>query len=238
MTRFSRWMGAGMAAAAAAAGAAPALAQPDFEGVWQVERGYNVQSGTKPSDGSPIPFLPWSKTLYDASVVANAAGDPWPPNNQRCLVAGVVRALKGNFPFAIMQTEKQVVFLFEEDGRVNQFPFRAEHKKALRPTWYGDPIARWDGDTLVIDTIGYNEKTPFIPTTWHTSTLHTVDRVRLINGGKELEFRELIDDPAAFTKPWEVRLVFARMPPTYKLRDYRCIENNRDIPLTGAWGPD
>jgi hypothetical protein len=202
-----------------------------------VDRHYNVQAGTKPDDGSPIPFLQWSQAVYDAAQKATEAGAPWTPNNQRCLVAGVLRAMKGNFPWSLIVTKKEVIQLFEEDGRVNEAPFRAEHQKHYLPTWYGDPIARWDGDALVIDTIGFNEKTPFEPATYHTPMLHTTMRIRLINGGKNLEVRTLIDDPGAYSKPWENLMIFNRMAPGYKIREYRCIENNRDLPSIGLWGP-
>jgi hypothetical protein len=239
------WTCAWLAAMALAAGAhaaprssaAPA-AHPDFDGEWQVDRRYNVQTGTKPLDGSPIPFLSWTQAVYDAGQKALASGDPWSPNNQRCLPEGTLKAMKGNFPWSMIVTSKEVIFLFEEDGRVNQVPFRSEHKKHLLPTWYGDPIARWDGDAIVIDTTGFNQKTPFLPAIHHTTDLHTVTRIRVINGGKNLEFRTVIDDPGAFTKPWETMMVFNRMPSGYKIRDYRCIENNRDLPSTGLWGPE
>jgi hypothetical protein len=245
MRRLVSWTGACVAAASVAAAAhaasrpaAPPPPHPNFDGAWQVQRAYNVQARTRPVDGSPVPFLEWSQAVFDAAIKAEADGAPWAPNNQRCLVAGMVRAFKGNFPWEMVQTDKQLVFLFEEDGRVNQIPFRSAHRKNLKPTWYGDPIARWEGDTVVIDTIGFNEKTPFIQAVHHTPALHTVMRMRLINDGKNLEIRTTIDDPGSFSRPWDTLLVFNRMPPTYKLRDYRCVENNRDLPTTGLWGPD
>lgn len=248
MKRVSNWvlgctgalafgLAAGGAFAAAKSSAAP-VEHPNFDGVWQVQRAYNVQQRTLPDDGTPVPFVRWGQAIYDAAAKAEAAGDPWTPNNQRCLVAGLVRALKGNFPWQMVQTKDQLAFIFEEDGRINQIPFRADHKKHLKPTWYGDPIARWEGDTAVIDTVGFNEKTPFILAIYHTPELHTVARMRLINGGKQLEILTKIDDPGAYTHPWQTKLVFDRMPPAYKLRDYRCVENNRDLPTTGMWGPD
>jgi len=228
---------AAVAAQAPAAPAPTAAARPNFEGIWQVTRAYSVQARTPPIDGGPIPFLQWTKAIWDAAIRDEKAGDPWIPNNQRCLVAGFVRAVKGNFPFRVVQTDQQVIFLFEEDGRVNQVPLRAAHKN-LQPTWYGDPIARWDGDTLVVDTVGFNGKTPFIQAIHHTADLHTVQRIRLINEGKQLEIRVTIDDPGAFSRPWDTLLVFNRAPAGYKLRDYRCAENNRDLATTGMWGPD
>jgi len=150
--------------------------------------------------------------------------------------------MKGNFPFEIVQTDNQVVFVFEEDGRLQQVPVvaskdKATHPKNPVPTFNGDTVGYWEGDTLVVDTIGFNEKTPFIPATFHTSSLHTIDRYRLVNDGKDLEVRMTIDDPGAYTKPWETRVVFSRVREGYKLRDYRCAENNRELPTVGTWAP-
>jgi hypothetical protein len=181
---------------------------------------------------------PGPKRSIEAAQVAEESGDPWSPNNQRCLVAGFVRAIKGNYPWSLIVTDKAVVALFEEDNRVSLIPFKSRHSNVRRPTWYGDPIARWEGDTLVIDTIGFNHKTPFPMAIYHMPALHTVERIRLINGGDQMEDRVTIDDPEAFSRPWESRIVFDRVPATYKLRDYRCAEDNRDLPTTGLWGPD
>lgn len=217
---------------------APVAARPNFDGVWQVQFQYNLLSGMPTVDGQPIPFMPWTKAVFEAAAKAEAAHEPWSSNNQRCLVAGDLRAMKGNFPLSITVTDTHVLILFEEDARVSLIPFKSTHAKAPRASWYGDRIARWDGDTLVIDTIGYNQKTPFPFSIHHTTDLHTVQRIRLINGGTQLESRLLIDDPGAFTRPWETLVRFNRQPSTYKLKDYRCAEDNRDLPTTGTWGPD
>jgi hypothetical protein len=255
MKRRSKWAVACLTAAALTAGttaafAAPAsspartaapAAHPDFDGIWQVNRQFNVQSGTKPSDGSPIPFLPWTKAVYDGFQKSSADGEPWPANHQFCLDAGLVRTMKGNFPFQVVVTGNQIVFRHEEDGVLHQIPIvakdKAKHPKNPVPTWNGDAVAYWEGDTLVVDTIGYNEKVPFIPATFHTPALHTIDRIRLINNGTQLEVRMTIDDLGAYTKVWETRVVSDRVKDGYKIRDYRCAENNRDLPAVGNWGP-
>jgi hypothetical protein len=250
MTRCSKWVVACWTTAAltvsAAAFTAPAPAaatapHPDFDGIWQVNRQFAVQSGTKPSDGSPIPFLPWTKAVYDAYQKSAADGDPWPANHQFCLDAGLVRSMKGNFPFQVVVTDNQIIFRHEEDNLIHAIPVVAKekvtHPKNPVPTWNGDSVAYWEGDTLVVDTIGYNEKVPFIPATFHTPALHTIDRFRLINDGKQFEVRMTIDDPGAYTKVWETRVVSDRVRAGYKIRDYRCAENNRDLPTEGNWGP-
>jgi hypothetical protein len=245
MQRFSRWAGACLVAASLTAGATAAFAaaHPSFDGTWQIERKYNLQAKTLPSDGSPIPFLGWAQAAHDAGVKADAEGNTWLTNDQICLVSGFLREAKGNFPMAIVQTDDQLIFLLEEDGRLVEVPIlppeKAKHSKNPPPTWEGEPIGHWEGDTLVVDTIGFNEKTPFFPAVFHTPELHTIERIRLLNDGKQLEIRATIDDPGAYSRPWDIMLVFDRHPGE-KLRDYRCAENNRDLPNTaapGVWGP-
>lgn len=234
-------LGGGMGASAQS----PAPAHPDFSGVWQVERAYALTMPTL--DKKPIPFQPWAEALYKGAQQSETELHfPWPPNNQRCLVAGMVRAMKGNFPWRLVETEGQITVLFEEDGRVNIIPFADRHAANVKPSWYGDPIARWEGDTLVIDVIGFNGKTPFPRAIHHTTALHVVHRFRLLDDGKRLEDRIRIEDPGAYTRPWETISVFYKHPPEYELRDYRCAENNRDLPPAGGkmafwgsdWGPD
>lgn len=219
-------------------------AQPhaDLSGVWKVLREYSL-TGTNlmpTTDGKPIPFQPWNEALYRGAIYAEKTlHDPWPPNNQRCLVAGTIRAMKGNFPWRLIETDEQITLLFEEDGRVNIWPFRDRHQDGLRPTWYGDPIARWEGDTLVVDVVGTNGKTPWPHGIQQTTLLHVVHHLRLIEGGAKLENRISVEDPGAFTRPWESIIIFERLPRNYKLRDYRCIENNRQLPpVLPFWGSD
>jgi hypothetical protein len=246
--RFSIWasacLTAALAAGATVAFAADPVAHPNFDGTWQIQRKYNLQAKTLPLDGSPIPFLPWTQAVNDAGTKADAAGNIWITNDQICLVSGFLRAVKGNFPFSIVQTDKQLLLLLEEDGRLLEVPIRspekAKHSKHPTPTWEGEPIGHWEGDTLVVDTVGFNEKTPFFPAVFHTTELHTIQRIRLINDGKQLEMRTTIEDPGAYIRPWDIMLVFDRHP-GQKLREYRCAENNRDLPETGpspgVWGP-
>ena len=237
------------------AGAAPAWAQapqagakPDFSGIWQVERRFSLATGAGREGmahtvGSPLPLLPWNAALHEGYKNASRAGVPWTPNNQRCLVAGTVRAMKGNFPWRWLQTDEQVSVLFEEDGRVNIFPFQSAHRADTKLTWHGDGIASWDGDTLVIDVSHFNGKTPFPHAVFHTTQLKVQHRFKLLDGGKRLEDRMRIEDPGAFTRPFEALSVFARQSDDYKMIDYRCAENNRDLPeplqwWSPDWGPE
>jgi len=101
------------------------------------------------------------------------------------------------------------------------------HPKDPNPTWLGDSIGRWDGDTLVVDTVGFNGKS------WidaaglaTTESLHVIERIRRIDRG-HLEIEHTIDDPQAYTKPW--KLTIQPMLLDGELMEYICQENNKDL---------
>lgn len=231
---------------------APALAaeRPSFEGVWQVESTTALTSkdAMRPIDGSEIPMQPWNRALFGGNISAEEKDYfAWPPNNQRCLVAGMVRGMKGNYPWRFIETDEQITLLFEEDGRFITIPFKDKHEANPVPTWYGDAIAKWDNDTLVIDVVGFNGKTPFPRAINHTMQLRVTHRFHMEPGGERLVDEFTIDDPGAFTKPWTARTIWVKRKPSgYKLRDYRCAENNRDLPpqfdemtfWQADWGPN
>jgi len=99
------------------------------------------------------------------------------------------------------------------------------------PSWMGHPVGRWDGDTLVIDSIGYNDKTE-INGYRHTEALHVVERIRRPDFDT-LQYEATIEDPNVFAGPWVIRRTFPLLPEYDALNEFVC-ENNRDYkPLFG-----
>jgi hypothetical protein len=102
------------------------------------------------------------------------------------------------------------------------------HSKNVKPSWYGESVGHYEGDTLVVDTIGQNTKT-FVDAfrTPHTEKLHVVERWRLIDGGKVLEVKVTVDDPDAYNQAWSsyVRHERAKDP----LVEDICAENNLNL---------
>jgi hypothetical protein len=103
-----------------------------------------------------------------------------------------------------LQQPNLFVILFE--GNIHSyrqiFLDRKEHPKELNPSWYGDSIGRWDGDTLVVDTVGFNDRTWFdFAGHPHTEQLHTIERFRRMDLGM-IEYNVTIEDPGAYTKPF------------------------------------
>jgi hypothetical protein len=101
----------------------------------------------------------------------------------------------------------------------------ASHSTNPKPSWYGESIGHYEGDTLVIDTIGLNNKT-FLDNwrTPHTDKLHVTERWRMIEDGKKLEILMTIDDPDTFNQPWQALRQFERVK--RNLVEDVCSENN------------
>jgi hypothetical protein len=140
------------------------------------------------------------------------------------------RATDEPVPVEDHSTPTHIYFLFE--GNIHSFrqifmDGRA-HTKDVNPTWFGESIGKWEGDTLVIDTIGFNDKFWFdFAGHPHTEQMHTIERYRRPDLG-HLEWETLIDDPGAYTKPFTV-YGHVNLLPNEELMEYICQENNRDV---------
>ena len=124
-----------------------------------------------------------------------------------------------------------IFFLFEANIHSYRQIFMdgRKHPADPNPTWYGDSIGRWDGDTLVVDTVGYNDKFWFdFRGHPHTERLHTVERYTRRNYGT-LVNEVTIEDPGAYARPFKVTFT-AVLQPGDELIEYICNENNQDVP--------
>jgi len=148
------------------------------------------------------------------------------------LPTGVPR--QAPYPWRIVQTPTHVFFLFE--GNIHtyrQIFMNREHAADLDPTWFGESVARWEGETLVVDTIGFNDKFWFdFAGHPHTEQLHIVERFRRPDLG-HLEYEVTIDDPGAYLHPFTMHGKSTLEADT-ELMEYICNENNQDVPhITG-----
>jgi len=145
-----------------------------------------------------------------------------------CMPTGVPR--QAPYPWRIMQSPHLIVFLFE--GNIHSyrqiFMNRKEHPKDPNPTWYGDSIGRWEGDTLTIDSVGFNDKFWFDFAAYpHTEKLHVIERFTRPDLG-HLEYTATIDDPGAYTKPFTMH-GHSMLQQGEELMEYICQENNKDV---------
>lgn len=137
------------------------------------------------------------------------------------------------YEFQIIQNRDHLVIIHEYPGTFRIVPLDGEpHQADPDPAWLGDSVGTWEGDTLVIDTIGYNEKTE-IAGYRHTEALHTVERLRRVDGGFDYEIT--IEDPNVFVAPFtQTRSFRLTAAPMKRIHEFIC-ENNRDYrPLFGT----
>ena len=152
-----------------------------------------------------------------------------------CMPAGVPGFhLYGFQPLYFVQTPKEVVMMYSNDQQVRHVYLNVPHSTNRKPSWYGESVGHYEGDTLVVDTIGLNDKT-FVDNfrTPHTEKLHVVERFRLIDGGKAMQVDITFDDPDAFNRPWSVMQRYDRVQ--QPMDEQICAENNTQffqIPAT------
>ncbi len=147
-------------------------------------------------------------------------------------------------PIYFLQTPKQVTIIEESDMQVRHIYLDVPHSARVKPSWYGESVGHYEGDTLVVDTIGLNDKT-FVDNyrTPHTTQLHVVERFKLIEGGKILEASVTVDDPGAFTMPWSASQRWRRREdgPIIELicaENHTDFFNNESAPIPQADKPD
>ncbi|HTK34206.1 MAG TPA: hypothetical protein VL358_02820 [Caulobacteraceae bacterium] len=206
-----------------------AFAAPDFSGVWQVARPYSTGLTPVTVDGQPVPISPAGQAELDYLTARDKAGRPVIHNTMMGWPKGFIQASRNRKPFEIFQEPKQISFFFEEDHQYTFIHFDAKHPDHVKPSFLADSIAHWDGDTLVVDTIGFNGETP-LNSIQLSAKAHTVMRLRLINGGKSLENIITIDDPVDFTRPWQMKILYDREPAGAHLAESVYAENNRNLP--------
>jgi hypothetical protein len=208
--------------AAAIDAPAPKLADgsPDLSGIWQGGGPIgDIALGLPP--GQTMPLLPAARTIMEARL---SKDDP----ETNCLPTGVPRIAP--YPWRIVQTRTHVFFLFE--GNIHSyrqiFMDGRAHPVDPDPTWYGHSIGRWDGPTLVIDSVGFNDRFWFdFKGHPHTEKLHIVERYTRTSVGA-LVNEITIDDPGAYSRPFTVTFR-ATLSPGDELIEYICNENNQDI---------
>lgn len=209
---------------------------PDFSGVWEP----HMPASARPWSGYGItgeipPMTPWGKAQYDAARpswgqhASVDSTDPVNPTNGKdvgCLPTGVPRIYVHPFPMEIVQIPGRVIQLFEFNHFVRQIYTNGphEHTKDLDPSWMGDSVGWWEGDTLVIDSVGFNGKTwvdrAGLPS---SDQLHVIERISRPTKNK-LVVRITVDDPKTYTKTWEGEREY-EYEPDWKLVEMICEDN-------------
>ena len=199
---------------------------PDLSGFWMpvplTKFLLNLAADMKPDE---IPLQPWAAALYKERIDNNGKDHP----GVSCLPSGIPE--KDNIPdgLKIVQTPDLIVFLHDSRTIFRQiFTDGRPLPKNPQPTWQGYSIGKWDGDTLVVDTIGQNGKTWLdmrgLP---GTEDLHVIERFTRPTIGR-MDILVTIDDRKAYTRPWDVKMAWTLVPDTDVIESI-CEENSKDL---------
>jgi hypothetical protein len=146
----------------------------------------------------------WAKDIMKKDNAEVLAGKTAYTPGSSCRPYGVPAIWNSVGPFFFMQTREKVVIISETDRIARQIWLNVPHSANPKPSYYGESVGHYEGDTLVIDTIAQNAKT-FADNfrTPHTDKIHVTERLRMIEGGKRLEIHVTVEDPDTFVKPWQ-----------------------------------
>jgi hypothetical protein len=175
-------------------------------------------------------LMPWVKARMKKDIDEVLAGKVAFTANSSCVPAGVpfFMGYGGPNPIIFLQTPKEVWIIRQTDQQVRRIYMNVAHSRNPKPSWYGESVGHYEADTLVIDTIGLNDKTVVdIYRTPHTDKLHVVERWRMIDGGAMLEAVFTVDDPGAFYKPWTAMRRYRRV--RQQPEEIVCAENNQHL---------
>ena len=181
-----------LAAVAVLHAQAPVHSDFSGDGVWVPRHVADI------AEGAEVPMQPWAKAKFQENSGKQSETD------RRCLPPGVPRIMFQARPFEIVQAANRILFLYEGGAHVWRQVWMdgRDHPKDPNPDWLGHSIGHWEGDTLVVDTVGFNDRT------WlddaghpHTEQLHVIEKFTRTDA-VTMNYEVTIDDPGAYTKTW------------------------------------
>jgi hypothetical protein len=207
--------------------------KPDFSGIWDHPRVADVTKDGKTCGG----YTPGCTQKGSGELAFTEKGlAEWKDQNRfdysgHCLPWGYTRAWQVEYPVELVQTPQRLAILFESNNIFHiVFTDGRQHPKNADPSWMGHSIGWYEGDTLVIDSVGFNGKT-WIDTIEHPSSdaLHVVEHIQYLDP-QHLSYEVTWEDPKTYTKTIKNARVLSRMKQGEELMEYWCMENNRDLP--------
>jgi hypothetical protein len=215
--------------------------KPNLNGIWQAMNTANWDlqehaarpglvvalgaEGAEPGgpgvvEGGEIPYLPAAREIKKANFEQRLAADP----EVKCYLPGVPRATYMPYPFQILHSAKAIFFAYEYDGAVRNI-YLKDPGPAPADSWMGQSVGHWDGDTLVIDVTGLDERTWFDRAgDFHSDSLHVVERYTPL-GPDTLSYEATIEDPKVFSRPWKIRMpLYRHLEKNARLMEFKCVE--------------
>lgn len=238
-------------AAEAAAQEPPTSAVPDFSGTWQRFDPPMMMFMPPPAGRGPVRVHPaHEKKVNDLGIYIGDPGDPllkpWVaqalkdkayrqiveqeevlPAHSLCWPSGVPGNLRLREPVQFLQTPGQITLLYQRDHQVRRIYMNVPHSANPPKSWYGESVGHYEGDILVVDTIGLNDRTSV---DWwltpHSDEIHVIERYKMTEGGRMLEVSFTVEDPKAFTESWSAVVHYRRG--TAPIEEIICAENNKN----------
>jgi len=225
------------AAQSPAASALPRLAdgKPDLSGIWQVFSTANfdlqdhvaqkgVPAGQGVVEGNEIPYQPWALAKKQENFKNRATADP----ETKCYLPGVPRITYTGLPFQFFQASgkaSEKITILYEYAHTNRYIYTngTPHPKGPIEWWMGDSRGHWEGDTLVVDNVHFNDQTWFDRAgNFHSEQLHVVERYTLIDPD-HINYQVTVEDPKVFTRPWNLSMIlYRRKEKNFQLLEYEC----------------
>ncbi|MGZ6371725.1 MAG: hypothetical protein ACXWPM_13290 [Bdellovibrionota bacterium] len=205
-------------------GPVPRLAdgKPDLSGPW--EPNAIRENVSLVATGIQIPFRPEAKAIYDQRLGTLGKDDP----EARCLPPGVPRLTTTPYPFRFLQVPGLIVIIYEGGSQTFRqiFVDGRKHSKFAEDLWNGESVGHWEDDTLVVETVGFNEKTWIdaagVP---HSKDMKVTERIRRLDADN-MEIVSTVDDARMYTKPWSFTTYPKRL--AGEILEYICNENEVD----------
>jgi hypothetical protein len=223
---------------------------PDFSGIWQRANESRYFPVPGDAEGKPLEQLPNKNPGIIAGDYNNPILQPWareavkanaekeqkeqyvPTAHGTCWPSGVPEVLNLREPVELLQSKDRIVIIYQRDHQVRWIWLNQKHSAKPEPSWYGESVGHYEGDTLVVDTIGQNTAPISVVDPYgtpHTDKIHVVERYRVIKDarGKGLEVVFRVEDSGAFTTPWKGMVVYRLSNSKAGFEEVVCAENNR-----------
>ncbi|OFW17099.1 MAG: hypothetical protein A3F70_05375 [Acidobacteria bacterium RIFCSPLOWO2_12_FULL_67_14] len=204
--------------------------KPDLSGLWQVlnTAAWDIQphaarkgvpGGVGVVIGGDLPYQPWALEKRRANYEQRATLDP----EARCHLPGVPRLTYTPLPFQIVQTPKEITVLYEYAHAIRYIFMDSPHPKGPIEWWLGDSRGRWEGDSLVVDVVHFQDGNWFDRAgNFHSEVMHLVERYTPM-GPDHIRYDLTVEDAKVFTRPWNMSMVLYRhKDPGAQLLDYEC----------------
>jgi hypothetical protein len=197
---------------------------PDWQGIWELD--WRSGGGLAAARPAPPKLTPEAQAKLDAYKKAQESGKDLQPEQANCLPPGMPGMMTQPYPIEFLYSPGKVAIAVEAYMQLRQvFTDGRAHPADPDPLFNGHSIGHWEGDTLVVDTVGFVPWSQISPGVGHSDQMHIVERIHRI-GPDRIEIKQTITDPKVLAEPWTVSHFYKLGKDD--LREYECEQNNHD----------